>query len=100
MMERLTSSSLAGTSRKLVAVGTSRLAAMLVAMSAAAPRSGSPGSAAADAAEGGAEVGAGALAAGSTGAGVTEAVIEVGLGVPAALVAIGADALAGVEWGR
>src|SRR6478609_6779707 len=37
---RLTSSSLAGTSRKLVAVGTSRLASMLVTIRAAAPRSG------------------------------------------------------------
>ena len=38
---RLTSSSLAGISRKLVAVGTSRLASMLVAMRAATPRIGS-----------------------------------------------------------
>src|SRR5918994_2469 len=44
MTRRLTSSSLAGTLRKLVAVGTSRLASMLVTMRAAAPRSGSPGS--------------------------------------------------------
>src|SRR3954466_273631 len=39
---RLISSSLAGTSRKLVAVGTSREATMLAAMRAAAPRSGWP----------------------------------------------------------
>ena len=38
MTVRLTSSSLAGTSRKLVAVGTSRLASMLATMRAAAPR--------------------------------------------------------------
>ena len=37
MTRRLTSSSLAGTSRKLVAVGTSRLASMLATMRAAAP---------------------------------------------------------------
>src|SRR4051794_38744245 len=40
MTLRLTSSSLAGTSRKLVAVGTSRLASMLATMRAAAPRRG------------------------------------------------------------
>src|SRR3954447_5360956 len=40
MTRRLTSSSLAGTSRKLVAVGTSRLASMLATIRAAAPRSG------------------------------------------------------------
>ncbi len=43
MTLRLTSSSLAGTSRKLVAVGTPRLASMLVTIRAAAPRRGSPG---------------------------------------------------------
>ena len=42
MTLRLTSSSFAGTSRKLVAVGTARLRAMLVAIAAAAPRIGSP----------------------------------------------------------
>ena len=40
MTRRLTSSSLAGTSRKLVAVGTPRLASMLATMRAAAPRMG------------------------------------------------------------
>src|SRR4051794_29998700 len=40
MTRRLTSSSLAGTSRKLVAVGTSRLASMLATIRAAAPRRG------------------------------------------------------------
>src|SRR5215204_4837073 len=43
MTLRLTSRSLAGTFRKLVAVGTSRLASMLATMRAAAPRRGSPG---------------------------------------------------------
>src|SRR5829696_3232836 len=43
MTRRLTSSSLAGTSRKLVAVGTPRLASMFATMRAAAPRRGSPG---------------------------------------------------------
>ena len=41
---RLTSSSLAGTLRKLVAVGTVRLASMLRAIAAPAPRIGLPGS--------------------------------------------------------
>ena len=45
MTRRLTSSSLAGTSRKLVAVGTPRLASMFSTMRAATPRSGSPSSA-------------------------------------------------------
>src|SRR3954467_7280829 len=40
MTSRLTSSSLAGTSRKLVAVGTAGLASMLATMRAEAPRSG------------------------------------------------------------
>ena len=44
MTLRLTSSSLAGTLRKLVAVGTARLASMLRAMAAPAPRIGFPGS--------------------------------------------------------
>ena len=43
MTLRLTSSSLAGTSRKLVAVGTARLASMLATMRAAAPRIGLAG---------------------------------------------------------
>ena len=42
---RLASSSRAGTTRKLVAVGTSRLASMLATMRAAAPRKGTAGSA-------------------------------------------------------
>src|SRR5829696_4863488 len=44
MTLRLTSSSLAGTLRKLVAVGTVRLRAMLAAIAAPAPRIGVPGS--------------------------------------------------------
>ena len=43
MIRRLTSSSFAGTSRKLVAVGTERLDSMFVTMRAATPRRGSPG---------------------------------------------------------
>ena len=43
MTLRLTSSSFAGTSRKLVAVGTARLASMLATIAAPAPRIGSPG---------------------------------------------------------
>ena len=39
---RLTSSSFAGTSRKLVATGTARLASMLAARRAPGPRNGSP----------------------------------------------------------
>ena len=42
MTRRLTSRSLAGTWRKLVAVGTPRLASMLATIRAPAPRSGSP----------------------------------------------------------
>ena len=44
MTLRLTSSSLAGTLRKLVAVGTARLRSMLATIAAPAPRIGSPGS--------------------------------------------------------
>src|ERR1700730_11726474 len=44
---RFTSRSRAGTTRKLVAVGTLTLASMLAAMRAAAPRSGTPSDAAA-----------------------------------------------------
>src|SRR5262245_54114271 len=79
MTLRLTSSSLAGMLRKLVAVGTSRLLAMLVAIAAAAPRIGWPDSspAAAGVAAGaaadptaGSAAGAGArVAAGGAGAG-------------------------------
>src|SRR5215204_3188627 len=43
---RLTSSNLAGMSRKLVAVGTDRLRSMLAAMATLAPRMGSPTSSA------------------------------------------------------
>ena len=43
MTRRFTSNSLAGTSRNDVAVGTARLASMLVTIRAAAPLSGSPG---------------------------------------------------------
>ena len=43
MIFRLTSRSLAGTTRKLVAVGTPRLASMFSTMRAATPRMGSPG---------------------------------------------------------
>ncbi len=42
MTLRFTSRSLAGTCRKLVAVGTARLASMFATTRAAAPRSGSP----------------------------------------------------------
>src|SRR5688572_1663601 len=52
MTLRLTSSSLAGTLRKLVAVGTVRLRAMLAAIVALTPRMGVPGSSAAFAAAG------------------------------------------------
>ena len=51
MTRRLTSRSLAGTSRNDVAVGTSRLLAMFLAMSAAAPRMTSPGISAVPSAE-------------------------------------------------
>src|SRR5688572_18169904 len=47
---RLTSNSLAGTGRTLVAVGTARLAAMFLTMAAPAPRIGSPAGACGDAA--------------------------------------------------
>src|SRR5262245_48843071 len=80
MTRRLTSSSLAGTSRKLVAVGTPRLASMFWTMRAAAPLRGSPsgsvtaaagaaaGAAVTRAAEGGATEGTGA-AGGAVGTG-------------------------------
>ena len=77
MTWRLTSSSLAGTLRKLVAVGTVRLRSMLVAIAMPAPRIGSPGSSAGTA---GAAAGAGAVRAegvgalaGAAGAGATGA---------------------------
>src|SRR5262247_2544617 len=65
MILRLTSSSLAGTLRKLVAVGTPRLAVMFWTMRAAAPRRGSPASPAA----GVGAAGAGVVAAGAVAAG-------------------------------
>src|SRR5262245_35054537 len=69
MILRLTSSSLAGTLRKLVAVGTPRLAVMFWTMRAAAPRRGSPASPAA----GVGAAGAGVVAAGVVAAGVVAA---------------------------
>src|SRR5438552_12606350 len=68
---RLTSSSRAGTTRKLVAVGTDRLASMLATMRAAAPRIGVAVSAgcAAFARVGAARLGAGGVAAGAGAAG-------------------------------
>src|SRR5215207_1077312 len=66
MTLRLTSSSLAGTFRKLVAVGTARLRTMLAAIAAPAPRIGSP-SGGSGATTGGAGAAAGA-AAGAVGA--------------------------------
>src|SRR5690349_948423 len=53
MTRRLTSSSLAGTLRKLVAVGTARLRSMFATTAAPAPRLGSPGSPAGVEASGG-----------------------------------------------
>ena len=80
---RLTSSSLAGTTRKLVAVGTPRLASMFDTITAPAPRIGSPTSPAAPAA--GAGAAAGAAAAGSgVGAGA-----GAGAGVGATMTAPG-----------
>ena len=80
MTLRLTSSSLAGTLRKLVAVGTARLRSMLAAIAAAAPFSAVPGSSsttglagaglAGGAATLGVVVGAGAAAGSAAGAGV------------------------------
>src|SRR5829696_8109131 len=100
MTRRLTSSSLAGTLRKLVAVGTSRLASMLVTMRAAAPRSGSPGSSP-DALAGAAALpltaavplpagaGAGAGAVGRAGAADGAAAAGAGAAAGAATVAVG-----------
>ncbi len=81
MTRRLTSSSLAGTPRTLVAVGTSRLASMLATMRAAAPRRGTPSSSAVEAGF--------ALAGAAAGAGA------VGAGAGAEPLAVGAGALAG-----
>jgi hypothetical protein len=91
MTLRLTSSSLAGMSRKLVAVGTRRLVSMFSTMRAATPRSGWPGCSAcsgfsalaAGAGAAGAGCGAGAAGAGAAGAGAGGAM------VPAALLATG-----------
>src|SRR5690348_11274342 len=68
---RLTSSSLAGTGRTLVAVGTARLAAMFLTIAAPAPRIGSPaaGSAAAGVDAAGAEAGVAAAVAGAAATG-------------------------------
>src|SRR5262245_22243621 len=74
MTRRLTSRSLAGTSRKLVAVGTARLRSMLATTAAPAPRIGSPGSGAVAA---GSVAGTGAAAGG---AGVLGAGAAVGAG--------------------
>ena len=93
MIFRLTSSSLAGTSRKLVAVGTPRLRSMLATISAPAPRMGLPTGAAAVA---GAAAGA---AAGSGAAGGAGAAATVGGGGGAGVgAAAGAAAVTG--WGR
>ena len=80
MIRRLTSSSFAGISRKLVAVGTARLASMLVTIRAAAPLmatpSGSTAGGAALAGVGSAGGGAGASVVGGgavTGAGAASA---------------------------
>ena len=66
---RLTSSSLAGTVRTLVAVGTARLASMLATMRAAAPRSATASMGAAPLAGGAAAAGAVAAGAGCATAG-------------------------------
>ena len=64
---RLTSSSLAGTLRKLVAVGTSRLAAMFFTMTAPTPLISSPGSSAGSSAGAAAAAGAGVGGGAATG---------------------------------
>src|SRR5690349_8668834 len=63
MTRRLTSSSLAGTLRNDVAVGTVRLRSMLATMAAPAPRIGSPSTAGAGVDGAGAGAGVGAAAA-------------------------------------
>ena len=83
MMRRFDSSILAGTSRKLVAVGTPRLASMLLTIAAAAPRSASPGSGSGSAA-GASAAGAGADGAGADGAGTAAAGVEAGAGAAGA----------------
>src|SRR5690606_30342455 len=110
MTRRLTSSSLAGTSRKLVAVGTPRLASMLATMRAAAPRSGSPGSsrpsfpafpaaagAGAAVARAGAS-GAGVAGAGAGAVGAGAAAAPPGAGGAVAWPSVAGDGRAGAAW--
>src|SRR5438552_13512033 len=90
---RLTSSSRAGTTRKLVAVGTARLASMLATIRAAAPRIGwlaTAGTAAAGLA--GAAAGLAAAAAGLAGAAAGSAVSA---GAAPAVVAVAATSPGG-----
>jgi hypothetical protein len=95
MTRRLTSSSLAGTWRKLVAVGTPSDDSMFVAVRAAAPRRGE--ASASPAGGGGAGLGAGAgagagFAAGAAGAG---AAVGAGFGAAGACVAASVPLVAG-----
>jgi hypothetical protein len=88
MTLRLTSSSLAGMSRKLVAVGTRRLVSMFSTMRAATPRSGSPGCSAFSVGAAGAwAAGAGAGVAGAGAAGAGAGAGAGGAIVPAVLLA-------------
>ena len=91
MIARLTSSSLAGTSRKLVAVGTSRLASMLATMRAPTPRMGASAGAAAAAGGGVRQPVAGAVARGGVAA--ARAPDAVGGAVGAAPSAVGRGAV-------
>src|SRR5437763_15436205 len=93
MTLRLTSSSRAGTSRNEVAVGTSRLASMLVTIRAAAPRRGSTRSAGGSASA--SVVGRGA-AAGAAGAAAADAAGAAGAGAagPPGAGAAGVDGAA------
>ena len=98
MIDRFTSRRRAAISRKLVAVGTARLASMFVTMRAAAPLSGSPSGstfAAATGAATGAGVGTAPFdGAGAAGEGVTAAVVtEAGTAVAGAAVLFVAAAL-------
>jgi hypothetical protein len=87
---------LAGTSRKLVAVGTLRLASMLAAIRAATPRIGSPGSSlAVEAAARVDGVGDGAEPVGVAGAGTTAAATGVGLDESTSVAAPGASSAIG-----
>ncbi len=92
MILRLTSSSLAGTSRKLVAVGTARLRSMLATMAAPAPRIGSPRSPAGASGAGGA--GAAAVGAGAVGAGADAPLAGAAVGGGAGMTAGAAGAVA------